>query len=43
MQTTDGATPLYIASYSGHIDVVTALLAASADVDATRVCTYLQM
>ena len=37
MQTTDGATPLYIASQDGHIDVVTALLAASADVDAAMV------
>ena len=37
MQTTDSATPLFMASQNGHINVVTALLAASADVDATRV------
>ena len=43
MQTDDGATPLYVASQNGHINVVTALLAASADVDAAMVCTYLQM
>ncbi len=43
MQTTTGATPLLIASEQGHIDVVTALLAASADVDAATVCAYMQM
>ena len=37
MQTTTGATPLFMASQNGHIDVVTALLAASADVDAAMV------
>ena len=37
MQTTDGATPLFMASQNGHINVVTALLAASADVNAAMV------
>ena len=43
MQTTTGATPLYIASSKGHVGVVTALLAASADVDAAKVCTDMCM
>ena len=43
MQTTTGATPLYIASSNGHVGVVTALLAASADVDAASVRTDLCM
>ena len=43
MQTTDGATPLFMASKNGHIGIVTALLAASADVDAALVCTDMCM
>ena len=34
----DGATPLLIASQEGHLEVVSALLAAGANKDAARVC-----
>ena len=37
LQTTDGCTPLYAACDNGHVDIVTALLAASANVDAAEV------
>ncbi len=36
---TDGTTPLFSASHSGHAEVVVALLAAGASVDAATVCT----
>ena len=33
-----GATPLYIASYNNHLEIVSALLAAGANKDAATVC-----
>jgi hypothetical protein len=34
----DGATPLYVASQEGQLEVVSALLAAGANKDAATVC-----
>ena len=34
----DGATPLYVASQEGQLEVVSALLAAGANKDAAKVC-----
>ena len=41
LQTKDGCTPLHVASQNGRVHVVTALLAASANVDAATVCPEL--
>jgi hypothetical protein len=35
---TDGATPLYIASRNGHVEVVRALVGAGAAVNQAKVC-----